>query len=427
VALRDEGLLRAPSRPDPIPGWLALGVGVGLVAFMIRPALALAQEPATGPYEYLAVGSLVAFIGVYFWAGPIAFVRRAGGRPSLAAAVLGTLAFAISLIGRDANWTILFVAVAVVAGAITPWQRAFAAIVLTAVLATLARVVATGAAVGIVESAFAVVISGLVVVSFGRLDRTARELTLAQAEVARLAAADERAKIARDVHDLIGHSLSVIALKSELARRLVDTDSGRASAELQDIEGVARGSLRDIRETVAGYRLITLDTELAGARMALSAAGIVMEVHQTTDVQDPATEALLGWVVREGITNVIRHSNGAHCTIRIKAVADQVQLEIIDDGRGHDRHGSGLARLPGSGLSGLQERLRAAGGRLEAGPAPGRGYRLEAVVPDRTGPRAPSPAADERDPMEAGGDEDRDVQRPGTASAASGFPKGGPA
>jgi two-component system sensor histidine kinase DesK len=150
-------------------------------------------------------------------------------------------------------------------------------------------------------------------------------------------------------------------------------------------------------------------------------------VHQTTDVQDPATEALLGWVVREGITNVIRHSNGAHCTIRIKAVADQVQLEIIDDGRGHDRHGSGLARLPGSGLSGLQERLRAAGGRLEAGPAPGRGYRLEAVVPDRTGPRAPSPAADERDPMEAGGDEDRDVQRPGTASAASGFPKGGPA
>lgn len=337
------------------------------------------------------------------------------------------MAFAIALIERDANWTILFVAVAVVAGAIIPWQRAIAAIVLTAVLATLARVVATGTPVGIVEFAFAVVISGLVVVSFGRLDRTARELTLAQAEVARLAAADERARIARDVHDLIGHSLSVIALKSELARRLVDVDSGRASAELQDIESVARGSLRDIRETVAGYRLITLGTELAGARMALSAAGIVMEVQQTTDVRDPATEALLGWVVREGITNVIRHSNGAHCTIRIKAVADQVQVEIIDDGRGHDRHGSGLAGLPGSGLSGLQERLQAVGGRLEAGPVPGRGYRLEAVLPDRTGWRAPSPAADARDPTEAGGAEDQDVQRPGPASTASGYPKGGPA
>ncbi len=418
MALRDGGLLPTPSRPDPIPGWLALGVGVGLVAFMIRPTLALAQEPATGPSEYLAVGSLVAFIGVYFWAGPIAFVRRAGGRPSLAAVVLGSLAFAVALIGRDANWTILFVAVAVVAGAITPWQRAITAILLTAMLATLARVAATGTPVGIAELAFAVVISGLVVVSFGRLDRTARELTLAQAEIARLAAADERARIARDVHDLIGHSLSVIALKSELARRLVDVQPGRASAELQDIEGVARGSLRDIRETVAGYRLITLETELAGARMALSAAGIVMEVHQTTDVQDPTTEALLGWVVREGTTNIIRHSNGTHCKIGITALADQVQLEIIDNGRGHDRHVSGLAGLRGSGLSGLQERLLAAGGRLEAGPVPGRGYRLTALVPDRAEPRSPT---------EAGGDNDQGVQQPGPSSAASGIPHGGPA
>jgi len=415
-----------PSRADPIPGWLALAVGFGLVAFMIRPALALAQEPATDPYAYLAVGGLVAFVGVYFWAGPIAFVRRASGRPSLAAAVLGLLALTIALLEREANWAILFVAVAVVAGAIVPWPRAIAAIVLTALLAMLARVAATGAPVGIVESAFAVVISGLVVVSFGRLDRTARELTLAQAEVARLAAADERARIARDVHDLIGHSLSVIALKSELARRLVGADPGRAATELNDIEGVARGSLRDIRETVAGYRLITLESELAGARVALSAAGIVMEVHQAIDVEDPATEALLGWVVREGITNVIRHSDGTQCTIRIDALDEHVRLEIVDDGRGSDRLRPGVPGLSGSGLSGIRERLQAAGGRLEAGPLPGRGYRLEAVVPDRAGARARVPAAAGHDPPDAAGDEGRDAPGLGPAAEASENTGGGP-
>ena len=97
MSLRDEGLTRTSSRADPIPGWLALGVGIGLVAFMIRPALSLAQEPGAAPYQYLAVAGLAAFIGAYFWAGPITFVRRVEGRPSLAVAVLGSLAFVIAL------------------------------------------------------------------------------------------------------------------------------------------------------------------------------------------------------------------------------------------------------------------------------------------------------------------------------------------
>ena len=414
-ALRDQGPAPLPGRTDPIAGWLALVVGIGLVAFMIRPALALAQEPPAAPYEYLAVGGLVAFIGGYFWAGPVAFVRGARGRPDVAAGTLGLLAMAIALAEPEANWTILFVAVAVVAGAIVPWQRAVAAIALAAVLAMLARVAATGTPVGIVEAAFAVVISGLVVVSFGRLDRTARELTLAQAEVARLAAADERARIARDVHDLIGHSLSVIALKSELARRLVDVDPGRASTELRDVESVARGSLRDIRETVAGYRLITLETELAGTRMALSAAGFEMEVQQAIDVQDPTIEALLGWVVREGITNVIRHSAGTHCTIRIDALEGHVQVEIVDDGGGGHRHPPDVPGLAGSGLAGIRERLQAAGGRLEAGPLAGGGYRLAAVVPGRSVARGDVPATATRDGRGSGPD-----------AGASVAPGGGP-
>jgi two-component system sensor histidine kinase DesK len=397
MSLRDEGLTPPSRRADPIPGWLALSVGFGLVAFMIRPVLALAQEPATAPNQYLAISGIAAFIGIYVWAGPITFMRRVEGRPSLAAAVLGSLAFVIALSQREANWTILFVAAALVAGAILPPQRALAAIVLIAALDMLARVAATGTPVGTIESSFAVIISGIVVVTFGRLDRTARELTLAQAEVARLAAVDERARIARDVHDLLGHSLSVIALKSELARRLIAGDPGRASAELQDIEGVARRSLRDIRETVAGYRRITLETELAGARVALSAAGIEVEVQRATEIRDVATEALFGWIVREGVTNVIRHSDGTHCTIRIDALAQDLRLEIVDDGRGNDRHRSRVPGPPGSGLSGIRERLEAAGGHLESGPLSGRGYRLAAVVPGGAGSGASLPSLGEGD------------------------------
>lgn len=392
---------------------------------MIRPGVALAQEPATAPSQYVAFGGLAVFMGVYFWAGPLALMRRVKGRPALAAAVLASLAFVIALDEREANWTILFVAAAVVAGTIMPSQRAIAALVPIAALATLARVVATGTPVGMVEASFGVMISGLVVIGFRKLDRTTHELSLAHAEVARLSAADERARIARDVHDLLGHSLSVIALKSELARRLVDDDPGRASAELQDIEGVARGSLRDIRATVAGYRLITLETELAGARVALSAAGIQVEVHQTADVPDRATDALLGWVVREGITNVIRHSDSAHCTIRIDSVQQNLWLEIVDDGRSNEQRRSGVAGPPGSGLSGIRERLQAVGGRLESGPLPGSGYRLAVVVPDLAGPPASSSTVAERDRNQAEGATHPGAEESEPAADASGASRGG--
>lgn len=392
---------------------------------MIRPALELAQEPATAPSQYLAVGGLAVFIGAYFWAGPLTLMRRVRGRPGLAAAVLASLAFVIALGERDANWTILFVAAAVVAGAIMSSRRAIAALIPIAALATLARGVATGTPVGMVEASFGVLISGLVVVSFRKLDRTTHELSLANAEVARLSAADERARIARDVHDLLGHSLSVIALKSELARRLVDDDPARASGELQDIEGVARGLLRDIRATVAGYRLITLETELAGARVALSAAGIQVEVHQTADVLDRAADALLGWVVREGITNVIRHSDSAHCTIRIESVQQNLALEIVDDGRGNDQHRSGAPGPPGSGLSGILERVQAAGGRFESGPLPGRGYRLAVVVPDLAGPPASASTVAERDQDQGrGATHPRAEESEPSADASGASPRG---
>ena len=134
------------------------------------------------------------------------------------------------------------------------------------------------------------------------------ELNEARAELADMAVAEERERFARDLHDLLGHSLSVIALKAELAGRLLADGPHDAANEVAEVEQVARTALREVREAVSGYHQPTLEGELAGARMALSAAGIEADVEEARVRLDPAVEAVLAWTVREGATNVIRHS-----------------------------------------------------------------------------------------------------------------------
>ena len=127
---------------------------------------------------------------------------------------------------------------------------------------------------------------------------------------------EERERFARDLHDLLGHSLSVIALKAELAGRLLPDDAAERGGEVGELEQVARAALGEVRDAVSGYRQPTLDGELAGARMALSAAGIEADVQRVRGALDPDVEAVLAWAVREGATNVIRHSGARHCTLR---------------------------------------------------------------------------------------------------------------
>lgn len=413
-----------PRLLDPPPLRLAIAVAIGLLVFLGRPLLAVAQEGPPTPEELIAYGGIAAFVAVYVWAIPIDLLRRAQGRPAPAAVLLGLLAVAIALSQREANWTVLFIAAGTVAGRISPPRAAVAVIVLIAALAILVRLVADATPVGMLESAFEVVLAGAVVLAFSQLERTTRDLSWAQAEVARLATADERARIARDVHDLLGHSLSVIALKAELAGRLLERDPRRAAAELRDVEGVARSSLRDIREVVAGYRRITLDTELAGARVALVAAGMDVDVHQPSGILDEATDALLAWIVREGVTNVVRHSGGANCTIRIGVAEQEVRLEIVDDGQARDRHGSWASGPSSSGLSGVRERVESVGGRVEAGPLPGSGYRLAAIVPLGSGVRPEPRTIDEADP-ESGRALPADAREVPSATGADVMPGGG--
>jgi two-component system sensor histidine kinase DesK len=200
------------------------------------------------------------------------------------------------------------------------------------------------------------------------------QLGRARAELARMAVTEERERFARDLHDLLGHSLLVIALKAELAGRLLPERAADAAAEIAELETVARGALSEVREAVSGYRQPTLDGELAGARVALSAAGIETEVLRQPTVLDPGVEGMLAWAVREGATNVIRHSRATRCTPTISSNLVDAGLEVVDDGVGPQS-------VNGNSGQGLSERDRRLNGEVEAGGRPGGGYRLAVTVP----------------------------------------------
>jgi two-component system, NarL family, sensor histidine kinase DesK len=204
---------------------------------------------------------------------------------------------------------------------------------------------------------------------FIQVHRSNLELSEARAQLASLAAENERSRIARDLHDLLGHSLTTITVKAGLATRLGQADPARALEEIAEVEALARRSLADVRAAVANYRDVTLLGELATGRELLRAASITADLPHAVDVVDPAHQELFGWAVREGLTNIVRHSHASSCAVRLHAHA----VEIVDDGVGGT---GGNAESPGNGLKGLRERVAAAGGSVDAGPLEPRGWRL---------------------------------------------------
>lgn len=220
----------------------------------------------------------------------------------------------------------------------------------------------------------------------------------AQEEATRLAVMTERLRIARDLHDLLGHNLSLITLKSELARRLAGSASERLASEIGDIEQVARTTLQEVREAVSNYRQPTLSNELHGAQEILAAAGITCRYENNSSARDnesdietfpTAVEAVLAWAIREGVTNVIRHSHARSCTIRVTRIGENAAVEIIDDGTGNTNTSTDQSEdasfaygreQRGNGLRGLAERVAALGGRFEAGPRDDSGFRLAVSV-----------------------------------------------
>jgi len=190
------------------------------------------------------------------------------------------------------------------------------------------------------------------------------KLEMAQQEIEHLAQVAERERIARDLHDLLGHTLSLITLKSELARKLVDRDPARAKAEMQDVEFASRGALADVREAIRGYRGEGLSVELQRARQALETAGIAVDC-ETADVPlSPAQETVLALALREAVTNVVRHAHAQRCRVRLSRDERACTLEVADNGRGADAP-------EGNGLRGMRERLEAIGGSLQRSTSAG--------------------------------------------------------
>ncbi|WP_410642438.1 sensor histidine kinase [Amycolatopsis sp. lyj-346] len=213
----------------------------------------------------------------------------------------------------------------------------------------------------------------------GNLVRAVRRLERANEEIATLAVANERQRVARDLHDLLGHSLTTITVKAGLARRVLETagDIPRAVQEIREVESLTRSALSDVRATVSEYREVSLSAELVGARAALRAAEIDADLPHAVDNVRPEFQNTFGYVLREAVTNVLRHSGAKRVRVRLGGN----WLEIEDDG-------TATEVVAGNGLRGLSERLAAAGGTVRTSVRPGGGLTVRAEIP----PPEPSPA-----------------------------------
>jgi two-component system, NarL family, sensor histidine kinase DesK len=374
--------------------WL---VWVVWLPFLVAPITTLFQSSPSPLRLAVVLGGVLLFVAIYIWtawqlarmvatgtlpASPSGGIRRWFPWPSIV--IMAVLCLAL-VRGDASGWGEMFYYISACVGAVLPVLAAVAGIV------GLDLLIFSGIWWDGLDWSFAAQVAGLVTIigvvlmSTIRSTVTGRELRAAREEIVYLAVAAERLRIARDLHDLLGRSLSLIALKSELAGRLVISSPERAAGEIGDIEQAARQALQEVREAVTGYRRPTLASELHDARGLLAAAGIACSYdldERLIRALPASVEAVLSWTVREGVTNIIRHSRARRCTIRVVEQLQEIQVEITDDGplAVPDPSTDTTVSTAGNGLRGLAERVEGLGGRYEAGPCGG-GFRLAVAVP----------------------------------------------
>lgn len=351
---------------------------IWLVFLVVPIATAIGnREPAT--QKALTIAASTAFVAAFITL--IARWRRRGPGGEVVALSGITIVIACLLTVFDRpGWGFLFTYCVAISSLVAPRRSPLAGLALCTILAGVMTSLGGangGTAIGFVASTVGV---GVLIVLMRDLRLRNDELTEARAELAQMAVAAERERFARDLHDLLGHSLSVIALKAELAGRLLPGRPNDAAHEIGEVERVARSALTEVREAVSGYRRPTLDDELAGARMALSAAGISADVTRAPVALSPEVEAVLAWSVREGATNVIRHSGAKRCSVTVAADLVSASVEVVDDGAGPG-DGGRAGMNGGHGLEGLCERAGVVRGRVDAGPRPDGGFGLRVTVP----------------------------------------------
>ena len=353
-----------------LAGRIFFALGMLLLLALLPPTLA-GPLNATKLVFFITLGAFIV-AWVWFWLRALGSKGPAAAIGVSAIAVLASLLTLISPISGDA---VVFATLAAGVGLST--RRGVAAVVTISMLAGFIQVVHQTPP----DRAFLTFLNdlfvGLVGVGGRLLVNSIRQLQDAREEIARLAVSEERLRFARDLHDLLGQNLAVVVLKSEVvARELPPVVSADLRQEVIDVASVARQSLNDVREAAAGYRQPGLSSELASSRAALRAAGIGLAVEDELDGLPGVQESVLAWAVREGVTNMVRHSHGTRCVVRVKREQDRAVLVVEDDGVG------GAPTGAGSGLKGIEERVSRVGGTFSAGPTSGgKGFRLEVAVP----------------------------------------------
>jgi len=316
-----------------------------------------AFDPSTGPLDWaVAVGLIAVFIPLY-----LAGFRTADDRrPLLIVGAMTALAIVGSLLNSGASVFVIYAAAG--AAYLAPVRRAVwviaALVVVVGVIVLISPVPMPWRLFAHAPAFIFTIVIGAANIFDAERERAHDRLRRADEEIERLATLAERERIARDLHDLLGHTLSVIVVKSELAARLAEREPARAADEMRDVERIGREALSEVRAALRGYRSRGLRGELEGARRALAAAGVEFTIEAEVPALSIAQESALAMAVRESVTNVVRHANARHTTIRIGSDEDNVTLEVTDDGRG----GSGA---DGAGMTGMRERMAALGGAVQ--------------------------------------------------------------
>lgn len=387
---------RTPERPK--------GIGPPN-GFAMLPWLLMSMGSASNlvqgetPLPLLGAAGLLAFNSLYITVVFRAFhkAKREAASTRWVLGVMGVIACGLA-IGYGGSWLLFYPLLGLAVGSVLRGRSLGPVmLLLTALAGVTAELREPWSGVGVAYGTF---VSGMVTAAILALSETVKELQTTREELARTAVARERLRFSRDLHDLLGHTLSVIVVKSEAARRMATRDLDAALDQITDIESVGRQALTEIREAVTGYREGSLSTELDRARSALTAAGIEPDIRRSGPPLTAQHEALLGWVVREAVTNAVRHSAANHCEITVTSSEERVKLRISDNG--HGRQGSkettsmaGTTRITGgTGLKGLTERLASAGGSLVAGTSPRGGFLVTAELPmePALSVRSPQPA-----------------------------------
>lgn len=320
---------------------------------------------------------LLAFLALYF---PAFWLR--GGR--LVALAFAVVALGVLLVPFNPGANAFFIYGAAFLGeAVRPREAVRWLLLIVAILALEAWLVPLHWIAWVPGIVFSLVIGGTNI-HFGEVRRKEAALLAAEKEAQRHAAIAERERIARDLHDLLGHTLSVIVIKSELAAKLADRDPQRAAAEIRDVEQISRQALKEVREAIHGYRGGRMEQEIENGRKALAAAGMTLDATIQPLGVEPEVEQALVLAVREALTNVLRHSRASRCAVRVERTDSLIRVIVEDDGIG--------SRAPeGAGLSGMRTRLAQVGGHVLRESS--RGTRIEMTVPVAPGAIAPHEVA----------------------------------